>query len=92
MSKIIDEIVKNPKLLEYFKKKPENNLVKIQTLTGSTYLGYIKESDEDGVWFEPLFNDFHPAYIFKSDIKKIIVPTNPEEEKDSISRQKSWFK
>ncbi|VVB89380.1 Uncharacterised protein [uncultured archaeon] len=91
MSKIIDEIVRNPKLLADYKRKPETNLVKVQTLTGSTYLGYIKDSDEDGIWFEPLFEDYHPAYIFKTDIKKIIVPTNPEEEREALRRQKSWF-
>ncbi len=83
-SKIIDAIVKNPNLLEDFKKKPGHNLVRIQTSTGSTYVGYIKEKDEDGIWFEPLFDDYYPAYIFKNDIKKIIVPINPEEEKASL--------
>lgn len=91
MSRIIDEIVKNPNLLSDFKNKPENNLVKVQTVTGSTYLGYIKDSDEEGIWFEPLMGDFHPAYIFKNDIKKIIVPANPEEEIEALKRQKSWF-
>jgi hypothetical protein len=41
MSRIIEEMVNNPSLLEYYKKKPEYNLVKVQTLTGSNYLGYI---------------------------------------------------
>jgi hypothetical protein len=54
-------------------------------------LGYIKDCDDDGIWFEPLYDDFHPAYIFKTDIKKIIVPTNPEEEKEIMRRERSWF-
>lgn len=87
MSRIIDIIVKNPKLLEEFKEKPRHNLVRVQTLTGSTYAGYIKDSDEEGIWFEPLFDDYYPAYILKSDIKKIIVPTNPEEEKEKLKGQ-----
>jgi hypothetical protein len=84
MSRIINAIVTNPKLLEDFKKKPRHNLVRVQTSSGSTYAGYIKDSDEDGIWFEPMFEDYYPAYIFKSDIKKIIVPTNPEEEKATL--------
>lgn len=91
MSRIIEEIVTNPSLLEHYKNKPGYNLVKVQTLTGSNYLGYIKDSDDDGIWFEPLFDDFHPAYILKTDIKKIIVPTNPEEEKEVLRRERSWF-
>lgn len=84
MSRIIDIIVTNPEILDEFKKKPKHNLVRIQTSTGSTYAGYIKDSDDEGIWFEPLFDDYHPAYIFKADIKKIIVPVNPEEEKASL--------
>lgn len=84
MSKIIDIIVRNPKLLEEFGKKPAHNLVRVQTSSGSTYAGYIKDVDEEGIWFEPLFDDYYPAYIFKSDIRKIIIPTNPEEEKASL--------
>lgn len=91
MSRIIEELVNNPSLLEHYKKKPEYNLVKVQTLTGSNYLGYIKDCDNDGIWFEPLYDDFHPAYIFKTNIKKIIVPTNPEEEKEIMRRERSWF-
>lgn len=91
MSRIIEEMVNNPSLLEHYKKKPEYNLVKVQTLTGSNYLGYIKDCDDDGIWFEPLYDDYHPAYIFKTDIKKIIVPTNPEEEKEIMRRERSWF-
>ena len=91
MSRIIEEIVTNPALLEHYKNKPGYNLVKVQTLTGSNYLGYIKDSDDDGIWFEPLFDDFYPAYILKTDIKKIIVPTNPEEEKEILRRERSWF-
>ena len=91
MSRIIEEIVNNPTLLAEYKKRPGYNLVNVQTVTGSNYLGYIKDTDEDGIWFEPLFNDFHPAYIFKNDIKKIIVPTNPEEQKDIVKRERSWF-
>lgn len=74
MGRIIEQIVNNPKILEDYKNKPEINLVKVQTVTGSTYMGYIKDSDEEGVWFEPLMGDFYPTYIFKSDLKKIIVP------------------
>jgi len=91
MSRIIDEIVNDPGLMSNLKNKPGHNLVKLQTLTGTTYLGYIKDNDEEGVWFEPLLGDFHPAYIFKKDIKKIILPTNPEEEKEALKRQSSWF-
>lgn len=87
MSRIIEVIVKNPKLLEEFKNKTGHNLVRVQTLTGSTYAGYIKDSDEEGIWFEPLFDDYYPAYILKSDIRKIIVPTNPEEEKEALKGQ-----
>ncbi len=54
-------------------------------------LGYIKDCDDDGIWLEPLYDDFHPAYIFKTDIKKIIVPTNPEEGKEIMRRERSWF-
>jgi hypothetical protein len=92
MGRIIEQIVKNPRILKDYQNKPEINLVKVQTVTGSTYLGYIKDSDEEGVWFEPLMGDFYPTYIFKSDLKKIIVPTNPEEEIEAIRKQKSWFK
>jgi hypothetical protein len=92
MSRILEEIINNPGLLSDLKNKPAHNLIKIQTITGSTYLGYIKDCDEEGIWFEPLQEDFHPAFIFKSDIKKIIVPTNPDEEKEILKKQKSWFK
>ena len=92
MSRILEEIINNPNLLSELKNKPAHNLIKIQTITGSTYLGYIKDNDEEGVWFEPLHDDFHPAYIFKTDIKKIIVPTNPGEEKEMMKKQTSWFK
>ncbi len=92
MSRILDEIINNPEVLSDFKKKPGHNLIKVQTITGSTYLGYIKDRDEEGVWFEPLFFDeFHPAYILMKDIKKIIVPSNPEEEKEGLMKQRSWF-
>ncbi|MCZ7362824.1 MAG: hypothetical protein O8C58_05765 [Candidatus Methanoperedens sp.] len=91
MSRIINEIVTNHELLRDYKRKPEHNLVKIQTLSGSSYLGYIKDSDDDGVYFEPLFDDFHPAYIFKTDIKKIIIPTNPDEQIETLKRERSWF-
>ena len=91
MSRIINEIVNNPALLLDYKRKAGYNLVKVQTLTGSNYLGFIKDCDNDGLWFEPLFDDFHPAYIFKTDIKKIIVPTNPEEEKEILKRERYWF-
>ncbi len=91
MSRIINEIVKNPKVLKDFKNRPNHNLIKVQTITGSKYLGYIKDCDEEGIWFEPLFGDFYPAYIFKKDIKKIIVPTNPEEEKKALQKERSWF-
>lgn len=84
MSKIIETIVTNPDRLEELKNKPKYTLVRLQTSSGSTYAGYIKDSDEDGIWFEPLFEDYYPAYVFKTDIKKIIVPTNPEEEKASL--------
>jgi hypothetical protein len=84
MSKIIETIVTNPDLLEELKNKPGHTLVRLQTSSGSTYAGYIKDSDEDGIWFEPLFEDYYPAYVFKTDIKKIIVPTDPEEEKASL--------
>ncbi len=50
MSRIIEEMVNNPSLLEHYKKRPEYNLVKVQTLTGSNYLGYIKDCDDDGIW------------------------------------------
>jgi len=92
MGRIIEQIVNNPKILEDYQNKPEINLVKVQTKTGSVYMGYIKDSDEEGVWFEPLMGDFYPTYIFKSDLKKIIVPTDPEEEIEAIRKQKSWFK
>lgn len=91
MSKIMDEIIRNPKLLENYNRKPRHNLIKVQTVTGSKYLGYIKDCDEDGIWFEPLFKDLYPAYIFKRDINKIIIPTNPDEEIEALKRQKSWF-
>jgi len=91
MSRIIEEIVNNPMLQADYKKRPGFNLVKVQTITGSSYLGYIKDADEDGIWFEPLFDEFHPAYILKSDLKKIIIPTNPEEQKESMKRERSWF-
>lgn len=92
MSRILEEVINNPGLLLKLKSKPAHNLIKIQTITGSTYLGYIKDCDEEGIWFEPLQEEFHPAFIFKSDIKKIIVPTNPDEEKDILIKQRSWFK
>ncbi|NJD78661.1 MAG: hypothetical protein FIB08_16460 [Candidatus Methanoperedens sp.] len=91
MPRIINEIVKNPNLLIDFKNKPNHNLIKIQTITGSKYLGYIKDCDEEGIWFEPLFDEFYPAYIFNRDIKKIIVPTNPDEEKETVKKERSWF-
>ncbi|MDO8724786.1 MAG: hypothetical protein Q7J35_01800 [Candidatus Methanoperedens sp.] len=91
MSRIIEEIVNNPMLQADYKKRPGYNLVKVQTVTGSSYLGYIKDADEDGIWFEPLFDEFHPAYILKSDLKKIIIPTNPEEQKENMKRERSWF-
>ena len=91
MGRIIEQIVNNPAILEEYRNKPEINLVKVQTVTGSTYMGYIKDCDEEGVWFEPLMADFYPTYIFKSDMKKIILPTNPEDEIEAVRKQKSWF-
>ena len=91
MSRIIDEIINNPHLLEDLGNKPNYNLIKIQTMTGSKYLGYIKDCDDEGIWFEPLFDDFYPAYIFKKDIKKIIIPTNPEDERKALEKERSWF-
>lgn len=91
MSRIIEEIVNNPTLQADYKKRPGYNLVKVQTITGSSYLGYIKDADEGGIWFEPLFDEFYPAYILKSDLKKIIIPTNPEEQKEIMKRERSWF-
>jgi len=38
-----------------------------------------------------LFDEFHPAYILKSDLKKIIIPTNPDEQKEIMKRERSWF-
>lgn len=91
MSKILDEIITNLDLLADIKKRPKNNLIKVQTKTGSNYLGYIIDNDEEGVLFEPLFDDYYPAYIFKRDIKKIIIPTTPEEEKEILRKERSWF-
>lgn len=91
MSRIIEEIINNPVILADYKKLPGYNIVKVQTVTGSSYLGYIKDTDEDGIWFEPLFDELHPAYIFKSDIMKIIIPKNPEEQKEILKRERSWF-
>ncbi|VVB87920.1 Uncharacterised protein [uncultured archaeon] len=84
MDRIIKSLISNPKLIDEYEKKQRQNLVRVQTTTGSTYAGYIKDSDDDGIWFEPLFDDYYPAYIFKTDIKKIIVPTNPEKEKKTL--------
>ena len=86
-SKILDKIINNPNIIEEFRKKPRINLVRIQTITGSIYMGYIKDSDEEGIWFEPLSDDYHSAYILKKDLRKIMVPSNPENE---ISTEKSF--
>lgn len=53
----------------------------------------------EGMWecmsvyarIEPLSENFHPAYIFKTDIRKIIIPKNPEEEKEISRKERSWF-
>lgn len=91
VSRILDEIINNVNLIEELEQKSKNNLIKVQTKTGSNYLGYITDSDEEGIMFEPLFDDYYPAYIFKKDIKKIIIPTNPEEEISRIKKERSWF-
>jgi hypothetical protein len=86
-SKILEKIINDPDLLEEFRKKPRINLVRIQTITGSIYMGFIKDNDEEGIWFEPLSDDYHSAYILKKDLRKIMVPSNPEKE---ISTEKSF--
>ncbi len=45
----IEEMVNNTSLLEHYKKKPEYNLVKVQALTGSNYLGYKNDSKGVGI-------------------------------------------
>lgn len=79
-SRIIEKIINNPNILNEFREKPRINLVRVQTITGSIYMGYIKDSDEEGIWFEPLSDDYHSAYILKKDLRKIMVPFNPEKE------------
>jgi hypothetical protein len=86
-SKILEKLINDPDILEEFRKKARINLVRIQTITGSIYMGYIKDSDEEGIWFEPLSDDYHSAYILKKDLRKIMVPSNPEKE---ISGEKSF--
>lgn len=86
-TKILDKIINDPDILEELRKKPRTNLVRIQTTSGTIYMGFIKDSDEEGIWFEPLSDDFHSAYIFKKDLRKIMVPSNPETE---ISTEKSF--
>ncbi len=86
-SKILEKIINDPNILEEFRKKPRINLVRVQTTMGSIYMGFIKDSDEEGIWFEPLSDEYHSAYILKKDLRKIMVPSNPEKE---ISTEKSF--
>lgn len=56
-------------------KGKENVPVRIQTLSGATYEGTIDSMDCLGVLFIPTNKqDFDPAYIFYTDIKKFMLP------------------
>ena len=56
------------------KKVKDNEQVRVQTTSSSTYDGTIEEVDCMGILFIPSNKSFDPAYILYSDIKKFMLP------------------
>jgi hypothetical protein len=55
-------------------KMKKDELVRIQTVSGSTHEGKLSSTDCLGVLFVPTDPAFDPAYILFTDIRKFMLP------------------